>query len=197
MAYLQYLEGLVRDNSRKGRLAGKKLELDLAFSGIQDLQYHSELLYNTIAALRSNTETLAGLQSLDIAYHEPEDVMLHHQLATCISQFGMNQKWAEDVLDRAKQISNLMTVLFYAQHSEALTVNTTTLSQLARASKTDQDSMLSITQAAKNDSGIMKVIATITLIYLPSSLVTVRARQNPHHVACTDMRHRVSSGRDS
>ena len=84
------------------------MDLDRAFSSVQELQYHSELLYNIIAALRSNIETLLGLQSLSLAYHKPEDVMLYHELATCVSQFRMNQKWAEDMLDRAKQVSSLV-----------------------------------------------------------------------------------------
>jgi hypothetical protein len=66
-----------------------------------------------------------------------------------------------------------MTVLFYAKHSEALTINTTSMAQLAKSSKVDQDAMLSLTRAAKNDSGIMKLIAVVTMIYLPSSLITV------------------------
>lgn len=171
VAYLKYLEGIVRGNSREGRLAGKKIDLDLAFSSVQELQYHSELLYNTIAALRSDTETLLGLQSLGLTYRGQGDVMLHHELATCVSQFRINQKWAEDMLDRAKQASSLMTVLFYAKHSEALTVNTTAMSQLAQDNKKEQEMMLEVAKAAKNDSEIMKVIAAVTLFYLPATLM--------------------------
>lgn len=67
-----------------------------------------------------------------------------------------------------------MTVLFYAKHSEALTVNTTAMSQLAQDNKKEQEMMLEVAKAAKNDSEIMKVIAAVTLFYLPATLMAVR-----------------------
>lgn len=187
--------------SRDGRLAGKEVDLDLAFSSVQELQYHSELLHNIVAALRSDREILLGLQSLGMASGSPGDAMLHHELSTCMSQFRMDQEWAEDMLDRAKQVSNLvcppslrlftcpsefgsamlklsvaqMTVLFYAKHSQTLTANTTAMSQLTQDSQKDQELMLRIAKAAKKDSEVMKVIAAVTLCYLPATLVTVRA----------------------
>ena len=64
-------------------------------------------------------------------------------------------------------------MLIYTKHSKALTVNATVIVELAKSSKTDQDMMLNLTREAKKDSGTMKLIAIVTMIYLPSSLVTV------------------------
>lgn len=66
-----------------------------------------------------------------------------------------------------------MAMLLYSKHSEALTANTTGMVQLAESSRHGQEMLISLTSANKRDSEIMRLIAVVTLIYLPSSLITV------------------------
>lgn len=66
-----------------------------------------------------------------------------------------------------------MTLLHYSQRAQALAVDTSNMKQIANATKTDQDTMVTLARAAKEDSGAMKLFAFISVIYLPSSLITV------------------------
>lgn len=67
-----------------------------------------------------------------------------------------------------------MTLLHYSQRAQLLAVDTSNMKQIANATKSDQDTMLGLARASKEDSGVMKLIAFVSVIYLPSSLVTVR-----------------------
>lgn len=66
------------------------------------------------------------------------------------------------------------TILVYNRHSETVARNTEAMTQLAKAGNSNQDLMLSISRATMRDSGTMKLIAIITMVYLPATLITVR-----------------------
>ncbi|KAI8721442.1 hypothetical protein NCS52_00591700 [Fusarium sp. LHS14.1] len=189
--YLQHLDGLVKAKSREARKPAQKPQREFAFSAVQDLQYYSELLHNAVTQLQSNKETLVGLQSISAACRGADDLRMQHQALACISQLRINLKWANGMLERIRQISNLvnpvswpfhcaprltslpqMTMLFHIKHRETLTLNTTKLTQLTEVSQKDQDTMLGVAMAAKKDSEVMKVIAIASLISLPCTLVT-------------------------
>ncbi|OCK74718.1 hypothetical protein K432DRAFT_429867 [Lepidopterella palustris CBS 459.81] len=184
-AYLRYLETQVRKDSRQARLdASTELNLQapdfkLAFSNVQSLQHRCELIQDAISVLRSDAEILSGLQLLRRkAVKRPESPgQIHasesetHGLESCVSQFFLVQKWAKDMLNRARQASDLMTTLLNSKHSQALTFNTASMNRLAEASKLDGQLMVALTKSTKKDSGTMKLIAVITMIYLPGTFV--------------------------
>ncbi|KAF2812456.1 uncharacterized protein BDZ99DRAFT_474619 [Mytilinidion resinicola] len=180
--YLKYLESQVRKDSRQARLDAStelhvpKPDFDLAFSNVQSLQHRCELIHDAILVLRSNVEILIGLQSLDrrmVHILGTSPVFLDHSAETCMSLFKTHRKWAEAMLDRAKQVSSLMTTLLNSKHSQALTSNTASMNRLAEAAKEDGRAMLALTKSAKKDAGTMKLIAAITMIYLPGTFVAL------------------------
>jgi len=67
-----------------------------------------------------------------------------------------------------------MALLHYSQRARGLAVDTSNMNHLANATKADQDSMLVLARASKKDSETMKLIAFVSVVYLPSSLITVR-----------------------
>jgi hypothetical protein len=110
---------LIHVQSRVCRLAGRRAPgPKLALSIIQDLQYYSELLHSAIARLKSNLEVLLGLQSLASTgltwapgLHGDgweQCYKTQHILLAIISQFNANLKWADGILDRTKQTSNIV-----------------------------------------------------------------------------------------
>jgi len=105
---------LSQDQSRACRLAGKNVHgADIALSIVQDLQYYSELLHNAMAHLRSSLEILHGLQSLlssGLTGKGETVTERHYMLLGVISQFKTNLKWTDGMLDRTKQISNIVAL---------------------------------------------------------------------------------------
>jgi len=72
-----------------------------------------------------------------------------------------------------------MVLLHYSQRARALAFDTSNMNHVANATKADQDTMLLLARAAKKDSEMMKLIAFISVLYLPSSLITVRLPLTP------------------
>ncbi|KAK0646793.1 hypothetical protein B0T16DRAFT_458677 [Cercophora newfieldiana] len=143
-----------------------------AFTGSQDIQYYSDLLHNAILELKSNMEILAGLQRMGASHGGGNKASADHGLDTCVSQFRTNLSWAEDMLDRTKEASTLMALLHYSQRARELAFDTSNMNHVANATKADQDTMLLLARAAKKDSEIMKLIAFVSVVYLPCSLIT-------------------------
>jgi len=87
--------------------------MDQAFTGSQEAQYYSDLLHNTILELKSNMEILMGLQRVKANQGSGGggNTSTDHGLDTCISQFRVNLSWADDMLDRTKEVSTLVAVL--------------------------------------------------------------------------------------
>jgi hypothetical protein len=57
--------------------------------------------------------------------------------------------------------------------SQAIVTNTTSMDRMSQAMKKESQMMLGLTKAAKEDSGTMKLIAVITMIYLPGTFAAV------------------------
>jgi hypothetical protein len=88
--------------------------MDQAFTGSQDAQYYSDLLHNTILELKSNMEILVGLQRMKANQGGGGgggNTSTDHGLDTCISQIRVHLSWAENMLDRTKEVSTLVAVL--------------------------------------------------------------------------------------
>lgn len=66
-----------------------------------------------------------------------------------------------------------MAMLLYSKQSEILTANTTGMVQLAESSRHAQEMLIGLTRATKRDSETMKLIAVVTMMCLPFSLITV------------------------
>lgn len=66
-----------------------------------------------------------------------------------------------------------MTTLLNTKHSQALTSNTAGMNRLAEANREDGQLILLLTKSAKKDSGTMRLIAVITMVYLPGTFVAV------------------------
>jgi hypothetical protein len=59
--------------------------------------------------------------------------------------------------------------------SRIMLTNSTNLAKMAEASGEDSRIMLTLTNATKRDSGIMRLIAVITMVYLPGTFMAVIA----------------------
>ncbi|KAJ2902154.1 hypothetical protein MKZ38_000952 [Zalerion maritima] len=164
--------------SRQARLEVDASNPRVALSSVQSLQYRCELLHSCVLSLRSNVEVLAGLELLRPAdsHCSCKPRRLHEgngtDLKSCVSQFKLNQHWAEDMLDRAKQASDTVATLLNSTHSQNLVYNTATMNLLAKTSQDDSSTMLELARAAKKDSSIMKLIGIGTMIYLPGSFIS-------------------------
>lgn len=95
--------------SRASRQPANKAQREIAFSSIQDLQYYSELLHHAVTQLESNRETLVGLRSICASWQQDHDLMMQHQVSAYISQLSIDVKWVNGMLERIRQISNLVT----------------------------------------------------------------------------------------
>ncbi len=94
---------------------GQNTNASIAFCNVQSLQYQCDLIYDAISALQSNIGVLQGLKALRRNTNlcsfncgqescRPDD----DRLQFCISRFGSCLKWAECLLEQAKQVSNLV-----------------------------------------------------------------------------------------
>ena len=82
-------------------------DFEPAFSKLQSIQYRYELVHDAILALKSNNGAIEGLEQL---------IGLHQRLRSgddrlkiCKAQFKTMQTSAEDLLDRVKQVSILVS----------------------------------------------------------------------------------------
>jgi Na+/serine symporter len=158
---------------------------------MQTLQHQGELIRTAKLAIGSNIEILSGLQS-----HAHDDIVGHSPLweskaKACVSLLQRNLKWTDDILDRTKEASNLvsvltfylsklftyscskMTALFNFKHSQALSLNSASTNRLAEASREEGRLILMLTKSSKKDSGTMRLITVITMLYLPGTFVAV------------------------
>ena len=85
------------------------VDFESAFSKLQTIQYRYELVHDAMLSLKSNNRFLDGLEHLINRYPhlQSEDA----RLRVCKAQFTMMQNWAEDMLDRVKQVANLVSTL--------------------------------------------------------------------------------------
>ena len=73
----------------------------------------------------------------------------------------------------ARYLIKATTLLTY-RHSQTITSTTTSLDQMVQASRQDERTTLDLTRATRKDSNALKVVAIITVIYLPGTFVAVR-----------------------
>jgi hypothetical protein len=66
-----------------------------------------------------------------------------------------------------------MKALLNQKLSQTIVSNTTSMDRMAQASTKEGQLLLDLTRATKKDSGIMKLIAVITMIYLPGTFAAV------------------------
>jgi hypothetical protein len=182
--YLRYLESEVRKISRNARMdasterRGQALDASIAFSNVQRLQYQCELIHDAKSTLRSTIKVLHGLKMLRKNISQfwfPYDKSWRHlsraddRLKVGVSRLSTCLKWAEDMLDQAKQVSNLTSLLLSYRQTQAITANTTRMEQMANASQQDERLLLELTWATKRDSMVMKITTVITMVYLPGT----------------------------
>jgi hypothetical protein len=86
-----------------------KTDFDLAFSNIQTLQHQGELIRNAKLAISSSIEILSGLQSQGLDDTARRSPFWESTAKACVSLLQRNQKWAEDMLDRTKEASDLVS----------------------------------------------------------------------------------------
>ncbi|KAF3002327.1 hypothetical protein E8E14_005777 [Neopestalotiopsis sp. 37M] len=170
-AYLQYLESQVKSQSHHVRRVGSSTGRPLHTNNLQSLQYLSEKLHVAVSSLKASTEVLKGLKSLGLNIDHSATWQIDSGLVSYLSNFGTFQHWTHSMLERTKQTSNLATILLSSEQSRAVSINTSSLNTLAQSSKADGKIMLAIAQDAKNDSGVMKLLALVTLMYLPATFV--------------------------
>jgi hypothetical protein len=82
-----------------------------------------------------------------------------------------------------------MTTFLNSKHSQALTTNTASINRLAEASVEDARLNLMLAKSSKKDSGSMKLIAVVTMIYLPGTFIAVSASVMLAQVKLTLSRH--------
>jgi hypothetical protein len=88
-----------------------------------------------------------------------------------------------------------MKTLLNYKHNQAIAYNTTSMDRMAQASKKERQLILGLTKATKRDSGSMKLIAVITMIYLPGTFAAVSSfLENIVHLELIDidpLQHRL------
>lgn len=67
-----------------------------------------------------------------------------------------------------------ITTLIGYRHEETLRQNQNKLTEMAEFSRNDSLYMLDMTKATKIDSSVIRIIAVITILYLPGTFVAVR-----------------------
>lgn len=67
----------------------------------------------------------------------------------------------------------IQTLLSY-RNDESISRNSDNMRQMTESAEKYSENMVLLTEATKKDSGIMKLIAVITMIYLPGTFVAVR-----------------------
>jgi hypothetical protein len=145
------------------------VDFESAFSKLQSIQYRYELVHDAMLSLKSNNRFLDGLEYLNNRY--PQFQSGDDRLRICKAQFMMMLHWAEDMLDRVKQVANLTSTLVSYKQSQAMVCNTASLDRMAHASKKDGDMLLYLTKATQKDSSTVRLISMITMVYLPGAFV--------------------------
>ncbi|KAH8704455.1 hypothetical protein GQ44DRAFT_778021 [Phaeosphaeriaceae sp. PMI808] len=198
--YLKLLEAQVRKDSRDARLdtsVNRNTNFDFAsaFSKLQSIQYRYEQVHDAMLALKSNNGVLEGLSHLKSRC--PHLGSENDRLEICKAQFMMMKTSAQDMLDRVKQVANLTSTLVNYRHGQAITSNTASLDRMAHESQKGEALILNLTKTTKQDSGTMKLIAVITICYLPGNFVAslfstsfVSAALNS--TASTTLQHRIN-----
>jgi hypothetical protein len=166
------------------------------------LQYFRECFQDTILILNTNLEILEGLRALLKSFNERSFQLsadrrrsLEEGLRVCVSRFTMYRRWAETSLVRVQSISDLVRTfsqsacsrlcsnslncvyqiqaLLGYRNDASTSQNSANIATLAEASGNDSKTMLLLTNATKRDSGIMRLIAVITMVYLPGTFMAV------------------------
>ncbi|KAF1833919.1 hypothetical protein BDW02DRAFT_357122 [Decorospora gaudefroyi] len=197
--YLKLLESQIRKDSRDARLdtsinRNANLDFAAAFSKLQSIQYRYEQVHDSMLALKANNNVLEGLAHLKTRC--PHLGSENDRLEICKAQFMLMQTSAQDMLDRIKQVANLTSTLVNYQHGQAVTSNTASLDRMAHESRKGEELILNLTKATKKDSGTMKLIAVITMVYLPGTFVatlfsTSFVSTALNATASTTLQHRI------
>lgn len=184
-AYLQDLDANVRQESREARLdssldiSGPKMDFDLGFAKVQDLQHQQELIHDAILVFQSQSTVIQSIRWLvDRAANHSRTVKenlfltnIDRNVHACASQVNLRHDWAKDVLERAKKTAELITAFLNSKHTHALISNNLNLANLAEASRQDGQNMLAISRSMKKDSATMKLFAVIAVVYVPGTFV--------------------------
>jgi hypothetical protein len=90
-------------------------DFEVAFSDVQRLQYLQEAIQDVIMTMKTNIEVLNGLKSLSESLEshklhlaQQDSAFIKDRIHSCISRFLAYQIFAEDLLDRASRISDLV-----------------------------------------------------------------------------------------
>ncbi|KAH8591695.1 hypothetical protein B0O99DRAFT_690500 [Bisporella sp. PMI_857] len=173
--YLKDLDNSLRDLARIARFSGTKLnskqvDFPVTFSDVQRLQHCREQLQDAILHLNHSLQILHGLRGLHSTIITSKDSS-DNDLRVCISRVQMYRECAEKSLKWADDISNLITTLLSYRHDESFGQNNAKLREMAELAVKDSSNMLELTQETKKDSTTMRLIAIITMFYLPGTFV--------------------------
>jgi hypothetical protein len=185
-----------------------KVDFDIGFGKIQDLQVQQELIHDAILVFQSQTAVIQSIKWLVVRAANPSHTAkeklfmanIDRQIDACASNVSLNQGRAKDVLERAKQtadrVSSIMsifqrsktitnmafqiTAFLNSKHNHALISNNENLAQLAAASQQDGQNMLAINKSMKKDSATMSLFAVITIVYMPATFVAVSYASQLH-----------------
>jgi hypothetical protein len=77
-------------------------------TALQDLQWQSEILHDSIAAFESSKQTLTAIKMLFESTGPDDATMLHLRFHQILCEYTSNEKFASDMIEQIKQISNLV-----------------------------------------------------------------------------------------
>ena len=94
------------------------MDFDLGFAKVQDLQHQQELIHDAILVFQSQSTVIQSIRwFVDRAANQSHTVKerlfltnIDCNIHACASQVNLKHNWAKDVLERAKQTAELVSL---------------------------------------------------------------------------------------
>ncbi|KAL9122943.1 MAG: hypothetical protein Q9187_000498 [Circinaria calcarea] len=186
--YLKHLNWRIANTGQNARLFeissthSNQANFQVAISDVQRLLHLSENLQDASLILDTNISIQHALSRLHKDLNDSDSApgsdlhyrMLDQDLQVSIACVNGYQRSVQVLLSRAERTSTLIHVLLSYMHHASLAQASAHIARIATTAEHDSKNMLELAASTRSDSRTMKLVAIVSMLYLPGTLVAVR-----------------------